>query len=65
MFLIRLYKSSKIRYGDYRYGKIKMDECGSYSRDSNLDKFVERIYFVDKVDFANKTLNQAGKQAGI
>jgi hypothetical protein len=27
------------------------------------DKFVERIIaFVDKVDFANKTLNQAGKQ---
>jgi hypothetical protein len=38
-----------------------MDECGSYSRDSNLDKFVKGFAFVDKVDFANKTLNQAGE----
>jgi hypothetical protein len=41
-----------------------MDECDSCSRDSSLDKFFERIPFVDKVDF-QQTLNQAGKTAKV
>jgi hypothetical protein len=42
----------------------QMDECGSYSRDSNLINSLKGSAF-DKVDFANKTLNQAGKTAKV
>jgi hypothetical protein len=33
-----------------------------HPRKSSGYKFVKRIHFVDKVDFANKTLNQVGKR---
>jgi hypothetical protein len=42
-----------------------MDECAPYPRKSSGYKFVKRIHFVDKVDFANKTLNQVGKTAKV
>jgi acetone carboxylase gamma subunit len=38
-----------------------VDECAPYPRKSSGYKFVKRI-LVDKVDFANKTLNQVGKR---
>jgi hypothetical protein len=42
-----------------------VDECAPYSRKSIGYKFVKRIHFVNKVDFANKTLNQVGKTAKV
>jgi hypothetical protein len=38
------YKSDKIYFWNYGYGKIKVDECAPYPRKSS-GKFVKRIHF--------------------
>jgi hypothetical protein len=62
--LLRLI-SVRYYFWNYGYGKIKVDECAPYRGNQAVINSLKGFTFVDKVDFANKTLNQVGKTAKV